>query len=163
MIDHHAASWVARDRYELRPDARRFENWEASFADRLGLGAAIDYALALGVEAIRDRAWALAADLRERLAAIPGVEVRDTGAVRSAIVTFTVDGVAPAALKAALAAVRMNVTVAEADSARLDMEARGLEAVVRASPHYYNTEEEVSRFSDEVARLAREPFSTAGV
>jgi selenocysteine lyase/cysteine desulfurase len=163
MIDHPAASWVARDRYELRPDARRFENWEASFADRLGLGAAIDYALALGVEAIRDRAWALAADLRERLAAIPGVEVRDTGAVRSAIVTFTVDGVAPAALKAALAAVRMNVTVAEADSARLDMEARGLEAVVRASPHYYNTEEEVSRFSDEVARLAREPFSTAGV
>jgi selenocysteine lyase/cysteine desulfurase len=163
MIDHHSASWVARDRYELRPDARRFENWEASYADRLGMGTAIDYALGWGLDAIRDRAWALAASLREQLAAIPGVEVRDIGAERCAIVTFTVEAVAPTAVKAALAARAINVTVAEIDSARIDFEARDLEAVVRASPHYYNTEDEVSRFSDEVARLAREPFSTAGV
>ena len=49
MIDHYAAPWVARDRYELRPDARRFENWENNYAARLGLGAAVDYALALGL------------------------------------------------------------------------------------------------------------------
>src|SRR5262249_52293808 len=122
MIDHHAASWVARDRYELRPDARRVENWEASYSDRLGEGAAVDHAPGWGIGAIHDRAWALAADLRERLAAISGVEVRDIDAVRSAIVTFTVEGIAPAAIKAALASRAMNVTVAEADSARLDME-----------------------------------------
>src|SRR5262245_56657483 len=27
VIDHYAAPWVELDRYELRPDARRFENW----------------------------------------------------------------------------------------------------------------------------------------
>src|SRR6185369_5510584 len=100
-------------------------------ADRLGMGAAIDYALGWGIGAIRDRAWALAASLRERLAETSGVEVRDIGAEQCAIVTFTVDGVAPAAVKAALAALAMNVTVAEVDSARIDFEARGLEAVVR--------------------------------
>ena len=39
MIDHFSAEWVARDRYDLRPDARRFENWENNYAARLGLGA----------------------------------------------------------------------------------------------------------------------------
>ena len=42
IIDHFGAPWVAADRYELRPDARRFETWENNYAARLGLGVAID-------------------------------------------------------------------------------------------------------------------------
>ena len=38
MIDHFSAVWVARDRYELRDDARRFETWENAYANRAGLG-----------------------------------------------------------------------------------------------------------------------------
>ncbi|MEK6217270.1 MAG: aminotransferase class V-fold PLP-dependent enzyme, partial [Boseongicola sp.] len=30
MIDHFGAPWVARDQYQLREDARRFETWENS-------------------------------------------------------------------------------------------------------------------------------------
>ena len=41
MIDHYGAEWVARDQYRLRPDARRFENWENNYAARLGLGLAV--------------------------------------------------------------------------------------------------------------------------
>ena len=48
FVDVHAATWTARDRYELRPDASRFENWETNYAARLGLGAAVDYALGWG-------------------------------------------------------------------------------------------------------------------
>ena len=55
MIDHFAAPWVAKDRYQLRPDARRFETWENSYALRAGLGAALDYAMAIGLERIQDR------------------------------------------------------------------------------------------------------------
>src|SRR5262249_61316015 len=55
MIDHFAAPWVPPDRYELRSDARRFEAWENNYAARLGLGIAIDYALAIGMEAIEAR------------------------------------------------------------------------------------------------------------
>jgi selenocysteine lyase/cysteine desulfurase len=153
MLDHYGAEWVSSDRYEMRPDARRFENWEASYACRLGLGAAIDYALEWGIEAIRDRAFGLAADLRERLDAVPGVDVRDVGRERCAIVTFTIAGREAATVKAALAARRMNVTVSDATSARLDFEARDLDAVVRASPHYYNDEVEVERFCEAVAQL----------
>jgi selenocysteine lyase/cysteine desulfurase len=163
MLDHHGAEWVARNRYEMRPDARRFENWEASYADRLGLGAAVDYALGWRIEAIRERAWMLADALRLRLSGIPGVEVRDVGEQLCAIVTFTVHDAPAEALKRWLVERRMNVSVSDVASARIDFEARALESVVRASPHYYNTEDEVARFCHAVASIAREPFRTAGV
>jgi selenocysteine lyase/cysteine desulfurase len=153
LIDLHAARWVARDRFELRPDARRFENWESFVAGKIGLGVAIDYALGWGVEAIRERVYALAGALRERLAALDGVTVRDRGDERCGIVTFTAEGVAPDAIKTALAARRINVTVSRRSSTRLDMEARELEEVVRASVHYYNSDVEVERFTAALREL----------
>jgi selenocysteine lyase/cysteine desulfurase len=45
LLDLHAAEWVTPDRYVMRDDARRFENWETNVAGKLGLGAALDYAL----------------------------------------------------------------------------------------------------------------------
>ena len=46
----------------------------------------------------------------------------------------------------ALRAHGINVSVSPAQSTLLDFSARGLDNVVRASVHYYNTEEEVHRF-----------------
>lgn len=143
FVDLRAAPWVAGDRYELAPGARRFEGWEAPIAGKIGLGAAIDYALGWGVDAIWARVRHLADVLRARLAEIPGIVVRDVGRERCGIVSFTVDGEAPRAVRARLAADGIHVWFSETPSTRLDMEARGLDAVVRASVHYYNTEEEV--------------------
>ena len=146
FLDMHAATWVARDRYEMRPDARRFETFEYNVASKLGLGKAVDYAMGWGIEAIRDRAWGLAALLRERLSRLPGVTVRDIGAEKCAIVTFTVEGRDPEEIKASLASKKINVTVTGTLGARLDMDARGLTTMVRVSVHYYNTEDEIDRF-----------------
>jgi selenocysteine lyase/cysteine desulfurase len=154
MLDMRAATWVAPDQYEIRPDARRFEMWEYDVAARLGLGVAVDHALSWGLEAIAERTAAVAAELRARLAEIPGVTVRDRGERLCAITTFTVDGVSPADVKARLRSEQINVSVAPATSAQLDLPRRGLDAVVRASVHYVTTEEELDRFADSVKRIA---------
>lgn len=145
MIDLYSASWVARDRYELRSDARRFENWENNYAGRLGLGAAVDYALDLGLANIEKRCRMLSGRLRAGLAGIDGVTIRDLGRNPSAIVSFTIDGLD--ARNAVRRADEAGITIGASDpaSTRIDAENRNLPDVVRASPHYYNSEAEVDR------------------
>jgi cysteine desulfurase / selenocysteine lyase len=143
FLDLHAAEWTGRDSYILRPDARRFENWETNYAGKVGLATAIDYAMEWGLEAIWARIVALAGELRARLAELPGMEVHDIGAVRCGIVTCTLAGQSAAAIRDALRAQRINVSVSTASGTLLDMQARGLGELVRASVHYYNTSEEI--------------------
>jgi cysteine desulfurase/selenocysteine lyase len=143
MIDHFAAPWVAPDRYELRPDARRFESWENNYAARLGLGVATDYALALGLDKIQARCQDLSTILRAELRRVPGVRVHDLGLHPSAIVSFSIDGHEAETVKAALSEAHINVSTSKGSSTLLDATARALPTVLRASPHYYNTEEDI--------------------
>ncbi len=154
-LDLHGATWTGPESYELRPDARRFETWEQHVAGVLGLGAAVDYALAWGMDAVWERISALAARLRALLADVPRVTLRDPGVERCGIVTFTVDGMSAAEVKAALAARprRINVTTSTINSARLDFAARGLDTVVRSSVHYYLTEADLDEFAEALCRL----------
>jgi cysteine desulfurase / selenocysteine lyase len=153
LLDLHAAEWQPDGSYRIRPDARRFENWETNVATKIGLGVAADYALSVGLEAIRSRVRALAGELRERLAALPGVTVHDLGAERSAIVTFAVDGHPTAEVVAALRERGVNTSLSPATYARLDLGRRGLADLVRASVHYYNDLGDLDRLVDGVERL----------
>lgn len=153
MLDLRAATWTSRDTYQLAPGARRFETWEYNYGAKLGLGAAINYAMAWGVPNIQVRINELADELRVRLSGLPGVDIRDVGAQRCGIVAFTVAGAAPMEVKESLASEGINVSVSRAPSTRLDMEARGLEAVVRASVHYYNTNRELEEFERQLTKF----------
>ncbi len=154
-LDLHAASLVAPDRFEIRTDAKRFETWESSLALRLGLGAACDYALAIGLEATWQRLSALAAVFRTSLAQIPGVAIHDKGVVKGGIVTFSLAGKSARAVKEHLAQYRVNVSTTSVFSARIDMEQRQLDEAVRASVHYFNTEAELDAAVAAVSELAR--------
>jgi cysteine desulfurase / selenocysteine lyase len=154
LLDLHAARWVADDRYEIRPDAKRFENWEQYVAGKLGLGAAARYAREWGLEAIAERVGALAARLREGLGGVEGANVHDLGLRKCGIVSLTVDGLTSTEVKDALAERAINVSVNPRHYTLFDMEARGLPDLVRASVHYYNSEDEVDRLVDAVAAIA---------
>lgn len=156
FLDDFAADWYADGDYRLRADARRFETPECSFAAKVGFGVALDYALALPMAAIEARVTALAAMLRARLADVPGVAIQDRGTRRCGIVTFTKASIPAPALKAKLAERKINVTVSVAEATRLDLIPRGIDKMIRASVHYYNTEDEIARFAEAVAALALE-------
>ncbi len=156
IIDHHAANWVALDRYELCRDGRRFENWENNYAAKIGLGVAVDYAIDLGLPAIERRVVTLAEELRARLGELPAVTVRDLGRRRCGIVGFTVDGVAADDVKARLGGQSINVSVSRPGSTLIDAEKRGLGNLVRASVHYYNDEDELDRLIAALGGLIRD-------
>jgi selenocysteine lyase/cysteine desulfurase len=146
FIDLHAATWIDKDRFEIRNDARRFENWESYIAGRIGLAAAVDYALDIGLEAIQERVQHLAALLRRRLSEFSGIVVRDLGRHRCGIVTFTKENESAPAIQQRLASHRINISVTHARYARLDLDSRGIKELARASVHYFNTEAEIDRF-----------------
>jgi cysteine desulfurase / selenocysteine lyase len=153
FLDLHAAEWTGAESFEIRPDARRFENWETNYAGKVGLGVAVDYALGWGLDAIWERVRALAESLRSQLDDLPGVEVRDLGAERCGIVTFSVEGHAAEDVSRRLSAEGINTSVAPQSSTLLDTQDRNLGPLVRASVHYYNTEEEASRFCETLERI----------
>lgn len=152
-LDNHAAVWTARDRFELQPNARRFENWEFNYAAVLGLGAAVDYALSWGLDAIEARVVSLADSLRTALNDLPGVITTDIGATKCGIVTFTKEGLSAQDVSAALRRQSINTSTSKITSTRIDMERRGLGDILRASVHYYNTDEEIERLCAAVAAL----------
>jgi selenocysteine lyase/cysteine desulfurase len=153
FLDLHAATWVTKDRYEIQSDARRFENWETNYAGKIGLGVAVDYTLSWGLENIWARVSSLASTLRTRLSQMPRVQVHDLGLQKCGIVTFTIEGWEPGEIRRKLAGQKMNVSTSSAASTRLDMDQRGLSSVVRASVHYYNSEEEIEGFCDFITRM----------
>jgi len=143
FVEIHNAPVVLPDRYELRNDARRFETWEKNYANVLGLGTAAEYAMEIGVDAIWDRIQRLGATARQQLDEIDGVTVRDLGAVKCGIVTFDVEGRQVLEVRELLSERSINVSVSTTLSAPVDMHDRGIDGLVRASFHAFNTEDDI--------------------
>ncbi|MEZ5342376.1 MAG: aminotransferase class V-fold PLP-dependent enzyme [Acidimicrobiales bacterium] len=154
FVDARAADWTEPFGYRLQPTALRFELGEVSFAAKLGLGVALDYALSLGLDNIEARVRRLADTLRAALAELPAVTVRDLGVDLSGICTFTVADVAAPDAVGRLRQGGFNTSVGAKEMSRLDLGMRGLDSVVRASIHYYNTDDEIDRFVGAVAALS---------
>jgi len=154
FIDMRGARWVGPEDYRQVETAARFEDWEFSYATLLGSAAAIRYAFKVGIDVVAERTPALGAALRERLAELDGVRIFDRGRRRCAIVTFTVDGWNSEVLMTELRRRRINSSVSAREHALYDFTDKGVEACVRMSPHYYNTEQEVDEVVDAVRELA---------
>jgi selenocysteine lyase/cysteine desulfurase len=150
--DIGASTWDGATGFEWHEGARRFGTWEHSYGTVLGLGSAVDQALEVGLEPIAERALALGGRLRDGLDAIPGVRTHDLGRVRCAIVTASLEGVPAAAFATAIRARGINVSLTAPKDNVFDE--RRVHPLVRLSPHYYNSEEEIDTALDAVATIA---------
>ncbi|MEO8576069.1 MAG: aminotransferase class V-fold PLP-dependent enzyme [Gemmatimonadales bacterium] len=160
FIDMRGARWVAPDRYEVADSAKRFEDWEFPYALVLGQTAAARYALDVGIETAHDRAWMLAARLREGLEKIPRARVLDRGSVMCAIVTVVFDGVDSREVVRHLSSHHINSVVSLREFAQLNFGDKGVDAAVRLSPHYYNTEEEIDAAVAALGEIVRRARKT---
>jgi len=147
FMDGHSVEWVTECNYQLREGARRFELYEKNRALVLGLGRAVEYAMEIGMDRIWNRVQYLASALRKELRNIPGVEVLDSGKTQCGIVTFSMEGFSSFDIKNFLNQHRILVSVSQQRSTLFYMNEKQKETLVRASIHYYNTEEEIKSFS----------------
>lgn len=153
LVDMRGARWTEADAFALVDDARRFEDWEFPYALLLGLGAAARYAREVGIDVAHARSHALARRAREAFGALPGVRGLDHGATLSAIATFTVQGHAARDLVVRLREQGINTSAQGRGDALIDLDRKGAETLLRVSPHYFNTDDEVDRAARALGKL----------
>lgn len=140
--------------WQPREDARRYETGDSYLAGRLGLGSAIEGALALDVAATENSLRKLAARLRQGLSQIEGVVVHEDGPDLSAIVTFSIEGLTAALAAQQMAARHVVVSDMRASYGPFDMDARGLTDLIRAAPQLYTSDDDVDQALEIVAGMA---------
>ena len=151
--DTHGAAWTAPDTYQLEPDAKRFENWEFSYALLLGLGAAVDYANKLDLNKACNRAFYLAEHVRNQFSTMPGVRLLDHGENLCAIVSAEIEGKNPDDIVKRLREMNINTSAASRTAGVIDMASKNADSILRISPHYYNTENEIEELIEALKKL----------
>lgn len=155
IVDLRSATWKSAVEYELRPDAKRFENWEGNYAAKLGFGAAVDYALDLGLENIKEHIDVLASHMRGKLKTLRTVKTHTISANQCGIITFSVDGIDASEVVDELRKNNINTSVSEPNSTLLDATKNRLPNLIRASVHYYNDEQEIDQFIDTLKTIIK--------
>ena len=139
LIDNISASQISETEFKWADGAKRFETYERHVAGQIGLAEAANYAINLGLPRIESRVKSLAKTLREALEGLP-VSVLDKGEALSGIVTFRSERKPPKDIINALWDKRIAVSYISPHQVTERPDA------VRASIHYYNTEDEIDKF-----------------
>ncbi len=153
FIDLRGAEWIQPDEYAPRMDARRFEDWELPYPLVLGSKAAIELAVSLGLDEIQKRNLFLCTNIRNGLAEIPGITLLDKGTNLSSIITASIRNHKAPDILNGLRALNINTSIGYRNFALIDFDAKQVEWALRISPHYYNTEAEVSTLLQAIRKL----------
>jgi len=133
------------------PAPGKFEAGTPPIAAAIGLGAAIDYLNALGLDRIAAHEHELLAYATEKLSAIPGLRILGNAKDKASVISFVVDGIHPHDMGSLLdgegIVVRAGHHCAQPVMARL-----GVPATTRASFAYFNTREEVDSLVSAVVK-----------
>ncbi len=135
-----------------QPPPLRFEAGTPDIAAGIGLGAAVDYLLAVGLDRIAAQEARLLAHATERLAQIPRVRPVGTARHKASVYAFLVDGAHATDVGMLLDTQGIAIRTGH-HCAQPVMDAFGVSATARASFAFYNTEAEVDRFADALERV----------
>lgn len=145
LPDMIGADWTGIDSWKTNPTARRFEYFEHPPAIKIGSAVATRYLLSQDQQWVQDRTTHLGQVLRNRLSDIPGVRVLDHGTTLCGIVTAYHPAFQGCKVRDWLREQHVNTSVSTLNAAQIDFSRKGVEAALRLSAHYYNTEEEIEQ------------------
>ena len=145
FIDMRGATWTSSDTYELQMSGKRFEEWEFSYASLVGLTEAVKYANSIGIQEIEAKNASISKKLRSNLSKIPQLLVMDKGSRLCSIITFYINGIALQDLSSYLEENSIFHSVTVKSHAIIDLTNKGVDWVIRLSPHYFNTMEDIEK------------------
>ena len=155
FVDLRGAEWINEDEYKIQHRAKRFEDWETAYALQMGSSEAIRYALQLGIGNIESRNRLLVEKLKSELEKLSKVQLLDRGLKQCNIITFGLQGTTEEKVKEYFHRRKMNIYTVSKCNAVIDFAEKGVEWVVRVSPHYFNTENEIDAFVDALADFVK--------
>ncbi|SDS91250.1 Selenocysteine lyase/Cysteine desulfurase [Mucilaginibacter mallensis] len=153
FIDMRGAIWTEKDTYQQQPDSKRYEDWEFAYSTVIGTKVAIEYCRKVGEDKIEQQVKLLSGILRTKLAVTNKIRVLDTGPELGGLVTFTVEDSDPLSIVNGLLKRKINVVPSYRAFGLIDFDEKGVQWAVRASPHYYNTMDEMETFVESVKEI----------
>lgn len=147
LLDMRGADWTEYNDYQLFPTAKRFEHWEVSYASLLGFTKALQFANSIGLQNIEDYNTILSGKLRRNIDNA-GFKTWDLGNRLSSIVTFSGPDGNLESVQKVLKENNIFFSVTYKNSALIDFTRKNINGIVRLSPHYFNTPEEMERVSE---------------
>lgn len=143
---------VTFEKIVYQPAPARFEAGTGNIADAVGLGAALEYVLKLGIDNIARYEHELLVYAMDALRSISGLRLIGTAAEKTSVLSFVLEGHSNqdigVALNRAGIAVRTGHHCAQPILRRF-----GLESTVRPSLAFYNTHQEVDLLVSTVRRI----------
>jgi len=129
--------------YKDIPD--KFQTGFRNYVGFVGLEASINYMLQFGLNNIRSKIMNLSNQMREELSKISGITLfgPEDQSKRTSIVSFSIDGQEPQKIVELLEKKNIVIAVREIVNKK----------ILRASPHFFNSEEEIQKVVDEIRKL----------
>jgi cysteine desulfurase/selenocysteine lyase len=134
----------------------KFEAGTSQIAEAIGLGAAVDWVQALGIDQIRAHERSLSAYALERLASVPGLKVHGPTSPddRGGLISFVLEGVHPHDVGEILG--RDGVCIRTGHHCAQPLMRRlGAHATNRASFGAFNTDADIDRLIESLGTVAR--------
>jgi cysteine desulfurase/selenocysteine lyase len=153
FIDMRGADYINSNEYKIQKSAKRFELWEVSYASLLGLTEAVRYANNIGIENIFTYNQKLVNRLRQNLSNIAGLSLLDKGSQLSNILTFKIDGHELNEIESTLKKADIFYSVSNKYTSLTDFSGNNVEQVIRLSPHYFNTFDEMDIVAEVIASV----------
>ena len=145
FIDLAGAELLDATHYKTASNAKRFEDWEFSYAVLLGFGAAAEYALNIGLDQIGSRIKTVAAHLRTTIADLNGWRVLDSGKGTAPIIPIHTENAEGETAFQALIDNKVNATLIPKRWAPMDESLKEAGWAIRISPHYYTSSEDADK------------------
>ena len=152
-FDLNGAIWEARETYRFTSDSKRFEYWEKSYVNLLGLTQSIRELNHIGMKSIAAYNEELSQYFRKSIESIPGVKLFDQGRRKGNIITWMASGMTQEQHMDALEKIGVRFSFAMKKSAFIDFERKELDWAVRFSPHYFNLRSECDQFVDAFSKF----------